>query len=145
VTLKSLVTGVAAAAVMGGAAVGVTSIASPAIAGADDCVDAGTLQGVLDTLVAPGVQFNSPAKASLVQGGVGIVKGRLADGALKNAYADGTLPTTITVAPPTCVDPATAQSTVSAAGKSMPITFVNEAGTWKVSASSASTVLAAFA
>ena len=47
-TLKSLVTGVAAAAVMGGAAVGVTSIASPAIAGADDCVDAGTLQGVLN-------------------------------------------------------------------------------------------------
>jgi len=145
VTLKSLVTGVAAAAVMGGAAMGVTSIASPAIAFADPCVDAGTLQGVLDTLVAPGVQFNSPAKASLVQGGVGIVKGRLADGALKNAYAEGTLPTTITVAAPSCVDPVTATSTVSAAGKSMPITFVNEAGTWKVSATSASTVLAAFA
>jgi hypothetical protein len=144
VTLKSLVTGVAAAAVMGGAAVGVTSIASPAVAFADDCVDPGTLQGVLDTLVAPGVQFNSPAKASLVEGGVGIVKGRLADGALKNAYQDGTLPTTITVAPPTCTGNA-ATSTVSAAGKSMPITFVNEAGVWKVSAASASTVLAAFA
>jgi hypothetical protein len=34
---------------------------------------------------------------------------------------------------------------VSASGKSMPITFVNEMGTWKVSAASASTVLAAFA
>jgi hypothetical protein len=144
VTLKSLVTGVAAAAVMGGAAVGVTSIASPAIAGADDCVDAGTLQGVLNTLVAQGVPFNSPGKASLVQGGVGVLKGRLADGALKNAYAEGTLPTAITVAPPACIDPVTATSTVSAAGKSMPITFVNEMGEWKVSEASASTVLAAF-
>ncbi|RDH79433.1 hypothetical protein DVS77_07785 [Mycolicibacterium moriokaense] len=141
--MKSLVTGVAAAAVVGGAAMGVTSIASPAIAFADDCVDAGTLQGVLDTLVAPGVGFNSPAKANLVEGGVGIVKGRLADGALKNAYAEGTLPTTITVAEPTCSGNA-ATSVVSAAGKSMPITFVNE-GNWKVSAASASTVLAAFA
>jgi hypothetical protein len=141
VTLKSLVTGVAAAAVMGGAAMGVTSIASPAIASAD-CVDAGTLQGVLDTLVAPGVPFSSPGKSGLVQGGVGIVKGRLADGALKNAYADGTLPTAITAGAPTCSGN-TATSVVSAAGKSMPITFVNE-GTWKVSSSSAATVLAAF-
>ncbi len=144
-TLKTLVTGVAAAVAVGGAAAGVTSIASPAIAGADDCVDAGTLQGVLTTLVEPGMQFNAPPKRDLVQGGVGVLKGRLADGALKNAYAEGTLPTAITVDPPTCIDPVTATSTVSAAGKSMPITFVNEMGTWKVSSSSASTVLAAFA
>jgi hypothetical protein len=123
---------------------GVTSIASPAIAAADECVAPGTLQGVLDTLVAPGVPFNSPGKSSLVEGGVGIVKGRLADGALRNAYADGTLPTTISVGPPTCSGNA-ATSTVSAAGKSMPITFVNEVGIWKVSSTSASTVLAAFA
>lgn len=143
-TLKTLLTGVAAAAVMGGAAMGVTSIASPAIASADDCVSPAALKGVLDTLVEPGLKFNSPAKENLVQGGVGPLKGRLADGALKNAYADGTLPTDITVDPPTCIDPATATSTVRAAGKSMPITFVNEGG-WKVSAASASTVLAAFA
>ena len=31
-----------------------------------------------------------------------MVKGRLADGALKNAYAEGTLPTTITVGAPSC-------------------------------------------
>jgi hypothetical protein len=142
VTLKSLVTGVAGAAVMGGAAMGVTSIASPAIASAD-CVDQGTLQGVLSTLVEPGLQFNAPPKRDLVQGGVGVVKGRLADGALKNAYAEGTLPTAISVDPPTC-DGDAATSIVRAAGKSMPITFVNELGTWKVSASSASTVLAAF-
>ena len=143
-TLKTLVTGIAAAAAMSGAAVGVTSIASPAIAAADDCIDAGTLQGVLDTLVSQGVPFSSPAKSNLVQGGVGPVKGRLADGALKNAYAEGTLPTAIAVAPPACNGNA-ATSTVSAAGKSMPITFVNEFGIWKVSSASASTVLAAFA
>ena len=58
-TLKTLVTGIAAAAAVSGAAVGVTSIASPAISAADVCaVDAGTLQGVLDGLAAPGVQFN---------------------------------------------------------------------------------------
>lgn len=141
-TLKSLVTGVAAAAVMSGVAMGVSSIASPAIASADDCVDTGTLQNVLDTLVSPGVPFSSPGKSGLVEGGVGIVKGRLADGALRNAYADGTLPTTISVAPPTCTGNA-ATSVVSAAGKSMPITFVNQ-GTWKVSSGSAATVLAAF-
>ena len=141
-TLKSLVTGVAAAALMGGAAMGVTSIASPAIASADDCVDTGTLQGVLNMLVEPGLQFNAPPKRDLVQGGVGVVKGRLADGALKNAYAEGTLPTAITVDPPACNGNA-ATSIVRAAGKSVPITFVNEGG-WKVSATSASTVLAAF-
>ena len=142
-TLKTLVTGVAAAAVMGGAAMGVTSIASPAIAVADECaVDAGTLQGVLDTLVAPGVPFSSAGKSSLVEGGVGVLKGRLADGALKNAYAEGTLPTAISVEPPICTGNI-ATTTVSASGKSMPITFVNE-GNWKVSSASASTVLAAF-
>jgi hypothetical protein len=142
VTLKTLVTGAAAATVMAGAALGVTSVASPAIASAD-CVDPGTLQGVLNTLVAPGVQFSSPGKSNLVEGGVGIVKGRLADGALRSAYSDGTLPTTISVGPPTC-NGNTATSTVSAAGKSMPMTFVNEMGAWKVSASSAATVMAAF-
>jgi hypothetical protein len=144
VTLKSLVTGAAAATVMAGAAVGVTSIATPAISAADVCaVDGSTLQGVLNTLVAPGVSFSSPGKASLVQGGVGFTSGKFADRALKNAYADGTLPTTITVGPPTCTGNA-ATSTVSAAGKNMPITFVNE-GNWKVSSASAQTVLAAFA
>ena len=142
-TLKTLVTGAAAATVMAGAALGVTSVASPAIASAD-CVDPGTLQGVLNTLVAPGVQFSSPSKSNLVEGGVGPGKGFMADRALKSAYKDGTLPTTITVGPPTCSGNL-ATSTVSAAGRSMPMTFVNEMGAWKVSASSAVSVLEAFA
>jgi hypothetical protein len=142
VTLKTLVTGVAAAAVMGGAAMGVTSIASPAIASADDCVDAGTLQGVIDSLVAPGGDFAGP-KGQLVSPPLGILSGKYANGKLRGLYADGTLPTAISVGAPTCAGD-TATSQITAAGKTMPITFVNELGAWKVTGSSANTVLAAF-
>jgi hypothetical protein len=142
VTLKTLVTGVAAAAVMGGAAMGVTSIASPAIASADDCVDAGTLQGVIDSLVAPGGDFAGP-KGQLVSPPLGILSGKYANGKLRGLYADGTLPTPISVGAPTC-NGNTATSQITAAGKTMPITFVNELGAWKVTGSSANTVLAAF-
>ena len=55
-TLKTLVTGVAAAAVVAAAAAGVTSVASPAIVRRRQPVAAGTLQGVVDRIVAPGVQ-----------------------------------------------------------------------------------------
>jgi len=140
VTLKSLVTGVAAAAVMGGAAVGVTSIASPAIAGAD-CVDAGTLQGVLNSLADPSVTFY-PNKEGLVQGGIGRIKGRLADGELKNAYATGALPVMFNVDKPVC-NGDVATSIVTAGSQSMPLTFVNE-GNWKLSSTSATAILAAF-
>ena len=141
-TLKTLVTGVAAAAAISGAAMGVTSIASPAIAGADECyVDAGTLQGVLDGLVAPGGSFAGP-KGNLIQDGLGPVSGRLADGKLRAAYADGTLPTAISVAPPTCAGN-TATSVVTAAGQSMTLMFVDQGG-WKLSNGSAGSVLAAF-
>ena len=141
-TLKTLVTGLAAAAVMGGAAVGVTSIASPAIASADECaVDAGTLQGVVDNLIAPGGDFAGP-KGHLVSPPLGFTTGKLANGTLRNLYAKGTLPTPVSVGAPTCAGD-TATSQISAQGQTMPITFVNEAGTWKVTASSASSVLSA--
>ncbi len=141
-TLKSLVTGVAAFAVVGGAAAGVTSIASPAIAFADDCaVDAGTLQGVVDSLVAPGGDFAGP-KGQLISPPLGFTTGKLANGTLRNLYAKGTLPTPISVGAPTCAGD-TATSQISAQGQTMPITFVNEAGTWKVTAASASSVLSA--
>ena len=142
-TLKTLVTGVAAAAAISGAAMGVTSIASPAIAGADDCyVDAGTLQGVLDGLVAPGGSFAGP-KGNLIQDGLGPVSGRLADGKLRAAYADGTLPTAISVAPPFTCAGNTATSVVTAGGQNMTLMFVDQGG-WKLSSGSASSVLAAF-
>jgi hypothetical protein len=142
VTLKSLVTGVAAAAVMGGAAMGVTSIASPAIASADDCVDRDTLQGVVDSLVAPGGDFAGP-KGQLVSPALGIVSGKYANGKLRALYAQGTLPTQIYVGDPTCSGN-TATSQVSAAGHTLPITFVNDGVGWKVTQASANSVLAAF-
>ena len=141
-TLKTLVTGIAAAAAVSGAAVGVTSIASPAIAAADECaVDAGTLQGVLDGLAAPGVPFRD--KAGLVEGGVGIIEGKTADRLLKNAYATGSLPAAFNVAPPVCAGN-TATSTVSAGSGSQSITFVNDGVGWKLSRGSATAVLTAF-
>ncbi len=141
-TLKTLVTGIAAAAAISGAAMGVTSVASPAIAGADDCVDAGTLQGVVDTLIAPGGDFAGP-KGQLISPPLGILSGKYANATLRGLYQKGTLPTDISVGPPTCSG-ATATSQVTAEGKTMPITFVNELGAWKVTAASANTVLAAF-
>lgn len=141
-TLKTLVTGVAAAAAVGGAAICVTSIASPAIASADECaVDAGTLQGVVDSLIAPGGDFAGP-KGQLISPPLGFTTGKLANGTLRNLYAEGSLPTPISVGAPTCAGD-TATSQISAAGQTMPITFVNEAGAWKVTAASASSVLSA--
>ena len=140
-TLKTLVTGIAAAAAISGAAVGVTSIASPAIAHAD-CVDALTLQGVVDSLIAPGGSFAGP-KGQLISPALGVVSGKLADGTLTNLYAEGTLPTDVSVGPPTC-NGNTATSQISAVGQTLPMTFVNDVGGWKVTRSSAESVLAAF-
>ena len=144
-TLKTLVTGVAVAVVVGGAAAGVTSIASPAIAFADECPDAGilqgTLQGVVDNLIAPDGDFAGP-KGKLVSPPLGIVSGKFANGTLRNLYAKGTLPTAVEVGLPTCSGD-TATSQISAVGQIMPITFVNEAGAWKVTATSANSVLTA--
>ncbi|OBA84863.1 hypothetical protein A5662_04780 [Mycobacteriaceae bacterium 1482268.1] len=142
-TLKSLVTGLAAAAIVGGAAAGVTSVASPAIASADACaVDADTLQGVVDSLVAPGGDF-AGAKGQLISPPLGIISGKYANSKLRTLYADGTLPTQIAVGAPTCTGNS-ATSQITAGGRTMPISFVNEGGAWKVTGASANSVLAAF-
>jgi hypothetical protein len=141
VTLKTLVTGVAAAAVIGGAAVGVTSIASPAVSQAQ-CADTGQLTAVLDGLAAPGVPFAN--KSYLVEDGVGIFEGKTADRLLKSAYADGSLPVQFNVLPPVCGPDGSATATVTAGSRSQDIRFVNEGGTWKLSRGSAMAVLSAF-
>jgi hypothetical protein len=140
VILKTLVTGFAAAAVMGGAAMGVTSIASPAIASAD-CIDQGTLQGVVDSIISPDGDFAGP-KGQLISPALGFTSGKLANGQLRSLYARGVLPTEVSVGAPSCSGN-TATSQVSAIGKTMPITFVNDGMGWKVTASSANSVLAA--
>jgi hypothetical protein len=143
VTLKSLVTGVAAAAVVGGAAAGVTFVASPAVSHAQPCADAGQLTAVINGLAAPGVGFHS-GKSDLVEGGVGIVEGRTADRLLKNAYESGALPVQFNVGPPVCNPDGSTTATVSAGGRSQAVTFVpgGRFG-WQLSRGSATAVLSA--
>lgn len=109
-TLKSLVTGVAAAALVGGAAAGVTSIASPsgspAIAVQPVVWDipmpqapAPDLQApLLQTLQALGAPGLSASKAPYIQGGIGRIEGRVADTKLREAQADGKFPLSFALA-----------------------------------------------
>ena len=139
-TLKTLVTGIAAAAAISGAAMGVTSIASPAIADAD-CRRRPHAPRRARQPRQPERRF-SPGKAGLVEGGIGPIEGRTADRLLKNAYATGALPVTFKVLPPVCKRH---HRDGDGHGRrpSQPITFVDEAG-WKLSMDSATAVLAAF-
>jgi hypothetical protein len=143
VTLKSLVTGVAAAALVAGAA-GVTFIASPAVSYAQPCATAGQLTSVIAGLAAPGVGFHS-GKDDLVEGDIGIVEGKTADRLLKNAYASGSLPAQFNVGNPVCNPDGSVTATVSAAGRSQAVTFVpgGRFG-WQLSRGSATAVVSAF-
>jgi len=110
VTLKSLVTGVAAAALVGGAAAGVTSIASPTVPQAPAVqpvvwdipmpqAPAPDLQApLLQTLQALGAPGLSASKAPYIQGGIGRIEGRVADTKLREAQADGKFPLSFTLA-----------------------------------------------
>jgi hypothetical protein len=112
VTLKTLVTGMAAAALVGGVAAGVTSIASSAeldlAAPAVQPVvwDIPMPQAPAPDLQAPLVQTlqalagggSFAGKASYIQGGIGRVEGIAADRAYNNAAAEGKFPLTFNVA-----------------------------------------------
>ncbi|WP_372489502.1 hypothetical protein [Candidatus Mycolicibacterium alkanivorans] len=110
-TLKHLATGMAAAAIVGGVAAGVTSVAfstpmtSPAVqpvvfgaplpqAPAPELQSA--LVATLDGLQSRG-SF-SGSKASYIQGGLGRIEGITADRAFSNASAKGYFPLSFTVA-----------------------------------------------
>lgn len=109
-TLKTLVTGVAAAAVLGGAAAGVTSIASPALSSAPAVqpvvwdipmpqAPAPDLEApLLQTLRALGAPGLSASKEPYIQGGIGRIEGRVADTKLREAQAEGKFPLSFTVA-----------------------------------------------
>jgi hypothetical protein len=110
VTLKTLVTGVAAAAVLGGAAAGVTSIASPVVSSAPAVqpvvwdvpmpqAPAPDLQApLLQTLQALAGGGSFAGKASYLQGGIGRIEGIAADRAYNRAAAEGKFPLTFNVA-----------------------------------------------
>lgn len=157
-SLKSLTTGVAAATLVGAAAVGVTSIApvpattSPAITPVvfgtplpqdTDPSLTGEFTGILNQLANSGKVSD---KGYLIEGGLGIIEGRAADRALKNASAKGYLPLSFSLTPPD-VNGTTATTTVTASGPqtapvSQPITFVNQNG-WKLSKASAMSIMSA--
>jgi len=110
VTLKTLVTGMAAVAVVGGAAAGVTSIASPALSPAPAVQpvvwDAPLPQAPAPDLQAPLLQTlqalagagSFSGKASYIQGGIGRIEGIAADRAYNKAAAEGKFPLTFGIA-----------------------------------------------
>ena len=159
-TLKTLATGVAAAAVVAGGVAGVvtiTPIASPAVQPVvfgvpmpmDPAADLPTpdqLTGVLVGLADPGGPFN--AKGYLIEGGIGRIEARTADALMRNAVAKGQVPLSFAIANIVPAGPGVASATVTASGPGMPtntqtVTFVDQGG-WKLSRTSASTVLAIF-
>lgn len=112
-TLKTLVTGMTAAIVVGGAAAGVTSISSPAVSSAPAVspvvwdvpmpqAPAPELQGplltTLNVLAGPGTFSPKGAKAAYIQGGTGRIEGITADRAYNNAAADGKFPLSFVIA-----------------------------------------------
>jgi len=158
VSLKSLTTGVAAATLVGAAAVGVTSVASvpitvspaitPVVFGAPLPLDSdpaltGEFTGILNQLANSG-----SINGNLIDGGVGIIEARTADQLLKNAAAKGYLPLNISVDPNSITESGnTASATVTASGPALApttqtVTFVNNGG-WKLSKGSATALLQA--
>ena len=162
-THKLLASCLAAAAIAGAAATATTAVQTimpsnspavqPVVFGAplplDPVADLPTAEqvtGVLNGLADPGVPF--AAKSYLVEGGIGRIEARTADALMKNAIAKGQIPLSFSVAAITPTGPGLASATVTATGPTMPATtqtvsFVDQGG-WKLSRSSASTVLAIF-
>jgi len=113
VTLKTLVTGVAAAALVGGAAAGVTSIAFSAGSSAPGAVAVQPVVWDIPMPQAPPAQLQAPllqtlqalagggsfaGKAPYIQGGIGRIEGIAADRAYNRAAAEGKFPLTFNVA-----------------------------------------------
>lgn len=156
-SLKPIITGVAAATLVGAAA-GVISIASapssavPAVAPVvfstplPQDVDpslTSEFTGILDQLANSGKISD---KGYLIEGGLGFIEGKTADRLLKNAAQKGELPLSFSLTPPD-VNGDTATTTVTATSPSgtpvtQPMTFVNNNG-WKVSKASAEAIMQA--
>ncbi|HEY7052175.1 MAG TPA: hypothetical protein VH496_08575 [Mycobacterium sp.] len=140
---KTLAAGIAAAALVGVAAAGVTSIAPAATAYAD--VDASLTPEFTDILNQLANTGTVSDKSYLIDGGLGFVTGKEADRQLKKAAAKGYLPLSFNLTPPD-VNGNTATTTVTASGPNLepvtqPLTFVNNDG-WKLSRTSAMAIMA---
>jgi hypothetical protein len=159
--VKSIATGLAALAAIGGAAAGVASIAPhsgppwvqlsavgvplpqdpvPAPAPGANLPTASQVSGLLTSLTDPGVSFAD--KGNLVEGGIGGMQAHIADGELQKAAQNGDLPLTFNVTniQPGAPGSATADVAFSGPKLSSPVTesvtFVNQ-GNWILSRHSA--------
>jgi hypothetical protein len=159
VTLKTLVTGAAAAVVVGGAAAGVTSIASPAATPAvqpvvwDIPMPLQTEQDLQGPLIATlnglagGGSFRG-AKEAYIEGGIGRIEGITADRAYNNAAAKGVFPLSFGLGP-VQQNGVTATTNVTAtaangAAASQVVTFVQNPASptgWQISKGSALALL----
>ena len=162
-TAKIFATCMAAAALAAGAAgaavtvVSSTPATSPAVApmvfGAPLPLDPAAamptvdqLSGVLYGLADPNVPFAN--KGYLVEGGLGRLEAKTADALMRSALAKGQVPLNFSVGAITPMGPGAASATVTATGPAMPattqtVTFINQ-GSWKLSRTSATSVLAIF-
>lgn len=157
--LKSLARGAAAAAIVGGAALGVTSLsltAAPVAAASPVVFDvplqpppanealAAEFTRILTTLANGG---SITANEYLIQGGVGPIEGRTADRLLRNAAQSGYLPLNISVDPGSIVQTGnTATAMVTASGPqlapvSQGVTFISNGTNWQLSKASATSLI----
>lgn len=138
--VKSIAAGLTAAAAIGAAAAGVTSIMAggpvvyqmqPVVFGAPlpldpasapDVPTAAQLTSLLNSLADPNVSFAN--KGSLVEGGIGGTEARIADHKLKKAAEHGDLPLSFSVTniQPAAAGSATADVSVSGPKLSSPVT-----------------------
>lgn len=152
--MKSIVLSVAALAVVGGAAAGITAIALPSgLAGVQlAAVDAplpqdpvppppgqglptpDELSSLCTQVTDPGVSYTT--KTNFVENGITPDEGHVADHDLRKAYRDGKFPETFNVTNIAPAGPNVAQADVAISGPKLagPVTkhlaFVNQGGNW---------------
>ncbi|OBH20927.1 hypothetical protein EHH44_08555 [Mycolicibacter terrae] len=157
-SVKSLATGVAAAALIGAAGTAVSCLATVAPAAAqapvtvffaplplDPAVDVPApeqLTDVLNTLADPGIP--AAGKSHLIEGGLGPVESSLMDRKMAKAAANGKFPLAISVANIAPAGPGAATADVTASGprmepRSVNLMFVDQGG-WKLSKTSLMTL-----
>ena len=161
--MKSVATSVAALAVIGGAAAGITSVAppsglaarvQPAAVGASlgpalpqdpppgqGLPNPDQLANLCNQVTDPGVSYTT--KNNLVENGITPGEGHVADHDLRKAYRDGKFPETFDVTNIAPAGPNVAQADVAISGPKFagPVTkhlaFVNQGGNWMMQHDSA--------
>ena len=131
-TVKSVVTSMAALAVIGGAAAGITSVAPPSAA--QNLPTPDQLANLCNQVTDPGVSYTT--KINLVENGISPGEGHVADHDLRKAFRDGKFPETFNVTNIEPAGPNVAQADVAISGPKFagPVTkhlaFIDQGGNW---------------